>query len=519
MERFYANIILYIFEFLSDEDIASFILTNKYYYSFIGRYVQKHKKKSIKTLHKHGQFIILCAKHQINIRYYINNSIVLTKLLIKRGVEDFNTILINACANGNSAIVKLMLENGAKCIGPASFIACKNNHIEVVSILICQLKMDYMYGMYGACEGGNLNMFKIMFKELGSAMKVTMDIMYHAYRGGNSDIIKILLEQPNLNRDVCMYGACRSGNLDVVTTLLKYYNVMPTIPLLRYYNARFNLIDACIGNNNKIIELLIKLGADDYFQAIAEACAKGNVYAVNLILERDSSLHNWALYNAARYGHLNIVKMMIELGANHYDSTLEIEIVVENIDLIKFLIPHHYGDYHRAFANACKREHIETIKLLSSYCTDFHIGLYSACEVKNLYIVNMVLAYSAKRYGDDYADIVELLLLDDSEDYNEIDAYNGTLKIIKMLIDNNSRYYGGILDSSIIHDINRLLKSIDNSRPMIRAINKNNFDIVRELLELSPIDDLVFNRILRSAWISQNIETIKIVLLIYVIFN
>jgi ankyrin repeat protein len=96
-----------------------------------------------------------------------------------------------ACQGGNLEIVKLMIKKGANIWNWGLEGACEGGHLEIVNLMIEKGANDWNNGLYGACKGGKLEMVNLMNE-----------------KGAN-------------NWNIGLFGACKDGQLEMVNLMIE----------------------------------------------------------------------------------------------------------------------------------------------------------------------------------------------------------------------------------------------------------------------------------------------------------
>ena len=99
-------------------------------------------------------------------------------------------------------------------------------------------------------------------------------------------------------------------NID--NTIKKYFN---PINEQNWFKNK-HLARACRGGNMDIVKLMIEKGANHWNWGLRCACRGGHMDIVKLMIEKGADDWNWGLWGACEGGHMDIVKLMIEKGAN-----------------------------------------------------------------------------------------------------------------------------------------------------------------------------------------------------------
>jgi hypothetical protein len=169
MEDLPSEILILIFNHLTEIELLNALKVCKYWYEILHPYINKIYDINEK-LNKDEQLEILCKKNQV---------ITLKKFVDKNAENlNFNKGLINACEIGHIKIVKLMIKHGAT---------------------------DFNKGLYNACKKRNIDIAKLMIKNGGGgeegdayAMAGATDFnsrIYYACYKGKFDIAELIIEK------------------------------------------------------------------------------------------------------------------------------------------------------------------------------------------------------------------------------------------------------------------------------------------------------------------------------------
>ena len=74
--------------------------------------------------------------------------------------------------------------------------------------------------------------------------------------------------------------------------------------------------DDCRGGNIEIVKLMIEKGVNNWNRALYGACRGGNIEIVKLIIEKGANDWNWGLLGACYNRNIKIITLMIEKGAD-----------------------------------------------------------------------------------------------------------------------------------------------------------------------------------------------------------
>lgn len=131
---------------------------------------------------------------------YGNMKIV--KLMIKRGVREYNNGFYSACEGGHMKIVKLMIKRGANDWNYGLSIACEFGHKDIAELMINPSSMgvfvkdknnganDLNWGLSSACGGGHMELVKFMLEQGANDLN---DGLSEACDNGHKKIAKLLI--------------------------------------------------------------------------------------------------------------------------------------------------------------------------------------------------------------------------------------------------------------------------------------------------------------------------------------
>ena len=97
------------------------------------------------------------------------------------------------------------------------------------------------------------------------------------------------------------------------------------------------MLKAAKGGQKDIINLMIEKGADVFDRAMAYAAKGGYKDIVNLMIEKGATGFNRAMRFAAYGGYKDIVNLMIKKGANHFDWAMANAATGGHKDIVEYL--------------------------------------------------------------------------------------------------------------------------------------------------------------------------------------
>ena len=268
----------------------------------------------------------------------------------------------------------------------------------------------------------------IVTKMLKRGFKINdvQNALYHAGEGGNSSIIKLLLDQ-GADVNGCLPGYFNGTALGAAA----YGGDLESMKLLLDRGADVNLTGGYHGTalgaaaycgHLKIVKLLLDRGADanlpagGYVTTLSAAACGRNLDIVKLLLDRgaDANLtggnYGTALGAAAYIGELEIVKLLLDRGADAnltggmYGTALGAATYSGELDIVTLLLGRGAdvnltcGDYGTALGAAAFSGKLDIVKLLLGRGADVNLtgGGYGTALVASFFFVNQ---YSYLYYG------------------------------------------------------------------------------------------------------------------------
>ncbi len=211
-EYLHLDMIPIIFSYLSQHELLSILLTNKFIYNQIMKYINTTKfiliDSNLKLENGCKNNLIICIK-QIKIQLNWDCGLYgacegahesLVKLMIDKGAKDLNGGLSCACEGGHESIVKLMIEKGANHWDIGLSGACYHGHESIVKLMIEKGANDWDWGLEGACFGGHESLVKLMIEK---GAKYWNWGLYGACLGGHESLVKLMIEKGAIRCDNC----------------------------------------------------------------------------------------------------------------------------------------------------------------------------------------------------------------------------------------------------------------------------------------------------------------------------
>ncbi|XP_067653296.1 ankyrin repeat domain-containing protein 50-like [Haliotis asinina] len=276
------------------------------------------------------------------------------ELLVKHGADMSltsrfgNNILYLACEQGYSDIVKYLLS--LKCVDINSrgvsnrtpvMVAAYEGHKDVVELLVkhgADMSLTSRFGnniLYLACEQGYSDIVKYLLSlkcvDINSrGVSNRTPVMVAAYEG-HKDVVELLVKHradmsltTRFGNNI-LYLACEQGYSDIVKYLLSLKCVDINI---RGWNQRTPVTVAAYKGHKKVVELLVKHGADLSLATakgnsiLHMACSQGEYDVVKYLVALNSVDINsrgnkqmTPVMLAAEKGYKNVVQLLVDNGA------------------------------------------------------------------------------------------------------------------------------------------------------------------------------------------------------------
>lgn len=311
--------------------------------------------------------------------------------LIKKETKTFRSdkllreCLNNACEGGHKRIVVAILKcreitnyplpidgrNWAQHSYYALYYAFKGGDTNMINMIAWRTfsynkhqlskKQIWEYGLLGACETNRINIFE-------------------AYVNNVSCTPDFLNE--------CLKNACLSDdNLDMINYLI---NKGATC-----WNG--GLLYACKKGCIQNVKLMISYGANNWNDALHEACFTGHAEIAELMIERGGKSTTENLYNACYHGLIKIVKYMYTIcKCICYGVCLYYACKGNHMEVVKFLLSYVSDYFNHGLEGACAGGHLEIVELMiQKGATNLNMGLHAACVYDQTEVAKVMLTAGA----------------------------------------------------------------------------------------------------------------------------
>lgn len=296
----------------------------------------------------------------------------------------------------------------------------------------------YIDGVYGACVGGYVEIYKLCTGRLVDNTYLTVytdvselnypKLLNKACLSDCVDMVNYVIECGNKYTakwewNDALIKACEAGSVDVAKFLVtcgatdfkngfmaSCMHYQPeTIKLMVSYGV--NIIKHCIYNvcemgDLKIILLLLKngfIGFYDLEDGMNGSCKGGHMKLVELFMKLGLSDWNSYMEHACRGGNMDIVKLMFSKGANNQDECVSIACIEGHMDIAKFMVeksPDYFGSDECLF-QACRHGDLSFAKLLvEKGVRNLDECLESSCEAGNYSTAKLMIECGATNLNE-----------------------------------------------------------------------------------------------------------------------
>lgn len=217
----------------------------------------------------------------------------------------------------------------------------------------------------GACMGGYLSVMDSRFPTFRYNEFYTMRFFHKAVKYQNLPLIKYLGRYLSSKEE--LYIACKIGSEEIVEYLLER----------GASDFSSGLMGASLGNDDKLINKMIALGADPYLNLKAIGIC-GRLHLINLA-SLDPQQLNDLLMGSIIGGHLSNIASLINLGADNLELALNSAIIEKQYSIVNYLLNRKIAINENMVAAAILEGNlpifhllmtkvIPPIKIISEYC-------------------------------------------------------------------------------------------------------------------------------------------------------
>lgn len=292
-------------------------------------------------------------------------------------VKVVETTLHYACKGGDIKMINLVSET---CIDVYSYDT-RNNHFFYRDGFIKFKEHMWEHSMYGACEGGLLDLVKLF---------ANMSAIVHTD------------ERTKLFWNQCLHHACKSGNLDMIK-----YTIQKGAT-----DWKNSLQFSCELGNEDIVELMVTHGADNFNTGLSTVCRHGHIKLVEYMINKGATYFGEGLQGACEGGYMDIVNLMMSKGATNFNEGLRSACRGGHVDIVEFMILCGANNISRGLMDACKGGHTEVVRFILN-CRN-----YDTTNTKDIISLNNALDHTMRYSKYNITDIVCLLLAKGANNYS-----------------------------------------------------------------------------------------------------
>ena len=125
--------------------------------------------------------------------------------------------------------------------------------------------------------------------------------------------------------------------------------------------------EAAGGGHEKIVQMMIDEGADDFNSTMSEATGRGHEKIVQMMIDEGADDFYWMMSYAAGGGHEKIVQMMIDEGADDFNRAMTAAARGGHEKIVQMMIDEGADNFDEVMEEATKGGHEKIINLLKFY--------------------------------------------------------------------------------------------------------------------------------------------------------
>ena len=142
---------------------------------------------------------------------------------------------------------------------------CLKNHRQLIELLIkkdSQKKLNWDYGLQGACQGGHRDLIQWMIECGAEFWSWGLE---GACQGGHQELAQWMIDLGSKDWNEGLFGACRGGHKELAQWMID----------LGANNWNWGLEGACEGGFKDLAQWMIDLGANNWNRGLSGACEEG----------------------------------------------------------------------------------------------------------------------------------------------------------------------------------------------------------------------------------------------------
>lgn len=256
-----------------------------------------------------------------------------------RGTENINGELISAlyltAKLGNHGMfwyLRSMIPDSRIVSGYLIHYACLGGNIEIFNASVELFELTKQFNAMNFTAFSNYNAGHTLLRA--------------ACRGGNPIIVQGLLNTGFCQYDDGFLGACEGGQLDIAKLMVE----MMDDHIYTKYGGTSRIMNlaartACAGGHREIVEYLFNMDIEYHYTSLFySSCGCPNadlpLYLLGLLSTPNIDFLSSCLDNACQAGHYQLAAELLDRGAVVYDHTINIARDRRHVDLVNLLINH-----------------------------------------------------------------------------------------------------------------------------------------------------------------------------------
>lgn len=136
------------------------------------------------------------------------------------GCKNLDWCLYRAIIAKRFGIAKMLMKNGVSRYDPGLWGACLIGDLKWVKRMIKKGADDWRGAFKMACEGGNIQVLRYIVKGKENWEKLWITGLYDACKGGNREVIELVIEKGGKNWTDGLFGACEKGHFEIVKLMI-----------------------------------------------------------------------------------------------------------------------------------------------------------------------------------------------------------------------------------------------------------------------------------------------------------
>lgn len=285
--------------------------------------------------------------------------------------------------------------------------------------------------MINACERGHINIVKTILDYIDNTSNIIVDViahnyttgtflteqqieLYHSFRGGNLDIINIVIERTAIITKydwyLALYGACETNKIDVFDRYLHNVITNKTNNIADNNFLNICLEKAGLSNSMEIINYLSAKGATNWHECLLSVCQSGCVETFRYICDHKINVSDinleqkMYLVNACEGGSLEIINFIFALYEKRKlsysiqtgGSCMNYACMGGHIEVINLLINKKFDYWNEGLTGACSNGNVEIAKMMiRKGAFNFNWCLYVACVAGHKDVAKLMITSGA----------------------------------------------------------------------------------------------------------------------------